>query len=407
MNPAAPALADDPVSGLDPADPYPIYAELRSRAPAHWSRRLNSWVLTRYDDVRSLLDHPDFRIVDPASRLARVASRGGPSLANLTSIYSCISSLTDPSRSPAVKRVFFELLAGWRRLGARELLAARATALLDGGATSGCIDLAAGYARRLAVFAFGTLFGIPEAEHEALAGSTGLLSCVGRVVHPLRELARMEADAAKLVDHFRILIAERRGAAADDGLARLVRAADSELGWGDDELAGFCAFLLIAARESTSTAIGGCAARLLDEPRLREHLRENPASRPAAIRELLRLVSPFQYVSRTAVRDTVIADQPIRASHAVCAMLGAANRDPLAFPDPDSVDLARRGPEPLTFSSGAFRCLGDQLAQSELRVAIDGLLDHPHLRLADEPAVWGPSMHVLELRHLPAEFARG
>jgi cytochrome P450 len=400
-----PALADDPMGRLDPADPYPIYAELRASAPVHWSRHLNSWVLTSYEDVRAVLDHPDFRSVDPASRLSRIAERGGPPLTNLTAIFSFVTPLMDPIRSPGMKRVFFQMLTSWRQLGLRERLAERATALLEAGAATGRIDLAAGYGRELAIFAIGSLFGMPEREHDSLAVTTGIRTFVSRVVHPLRELVRLEVEAATLVDRFRALIVERRLAPANDGVSRMLQAADMELDWSDEALAGFCAFLLGAARETTSTAIGGCALRLFQEPGLRARLCENPAQRPTALRELLRLVAPFQYVPRIALRDTRIGGKSIRQGQGVCAMLAAANRDPIAFPDPDKVDLERSGPEPLTFSSGSFRCLGEQLALMELGVAIDTLLVYPDLCLGEEPVVWGASMHIRELRHVPAVFA--
>lgn len=394
----------DPIARLNAADPYPVYAELRESAPVHWSASLDSWVLTRYQDVRAVLAHPDFRVDDPARRLARVSERGGPPLANLTAVYSCIAPLIDPDRNAGMKRVFAPLLASWRDLGLRERLAARATALLEEGARCGSIDLAAGYARKLAVFAFGTLLGIPESEHEAMCASVGINSCVSRALHSLRELVRLEAEAKLLVDRFRGVVSERRAAQSDDAVGRLLRAADAELGWSEDALAGFCAFLLGAARETTSTGIGGCAMRLLVEPGLRSRLRRDPGARPAALRELLRLVAPFQYVSRIAVRDTVVSGQSISRGQAVCAFIGAANRDAAAFPDPDRVDLERRGPEPLTFSAGWFRCLGEQLATLELAIALDCLLEFPTLRLGQAKAVWGPPMHILELRHVPAVF---
>ncbi|HEV2362704.1 MAG TPA: cytochrome P450 [Caulobacteraceae bacterium] len=398
------SLADDALACIDPADPHPIYAELRERAPIHWSRSLNGWVLTRYDDVRRVLNDDDFKPGSPATHIARLGQRGGPALTHLTAVLASIERLADAERAPSMRRLFFSWLGSWRKMGLAEKIAQRASALLAAGQSAGHIDLGVGYGRKLAAFTVCSVFGLSESEHAELSDSVGILSCLSFKLHPLRELVRMESEAARIMSRFRALIQARRIRMGDDGLSSMLRAADADGGWTDDELAGSCAFFLGAARETTATAIAACAVRLLKDPLLLTRLRAEPAIRAVALRELLRLITPFQFVGRRARRDKFIAGQEIRSGQSVCVLLAAANRDPSVFPEPDKVDLDRQGPEPLTFGSGEMRCLGEQLGRLEVGLAIDRLLEHPDLRLSGEPVVWGKATQMLELRHVPAVF---
>ena len=183
-----------------------------------------------------------------------------------------------------------------------------------------------------------------------------------------------------------------------------MRLSDQALACSDEELAGHCTFFFIAAEETTGAAITSAAYTLLQKPDLQAALKTDTSRVPDAARELLRLASPVQYVARQLRSDIRIADQFIPAGDALILMLGSANRDPEAFPDPDEVDLDRRGPDSLVFAAGPYRCVGAQLATFEMEVAIRNLLAWPGFYLSTQPPTWTDRMNIAPIRHVEAVF---
>ena len=173
----------------------------------------------------------------------------------------------------------------------------------------------------------------------------------------------------------------------DDPLTHLWHAR-AALGIGLDHVAGFVRALLVGADRSTTNALASAIWHLAQDPRLQDHLRANPHSVPAAVDEFLRLYPPTQATARTAVRDTLIAHQIIRAGEVVAMVFFSANRDPSVFPDPDRFRLDRPRVPHLSFGHGRHKCLGQYLARLVVRVALQQLLSRTtHFRLAG-PVAW-------------------
>jgi cytochrome P450 len=143
---------------------------------------------------------------------------------------------------------------------------------------------------------------------------------------------------------------------------------------------------------------------LLQRPDLRARLSRDPSLHKGAAVEFLRLASPIQYVARQLRADIEIEGQLIRAGEPVMLMLGAANRDPAAFPDPDEPVLGRSGERPLTFAAGPYTCVGAQLATLEVEIAVRKLLDRPNLVLSSTAPVWSDRMNIAPLLRLEACF---
>jgi cytochrome P450 len=183
-----------------------------------------------------------------------------------------------------------------------------------------------------------------------------------------------------------------------------VRLAGETFACSDNELAGYCAFFFTAAAENTSIAISAAAVMLLQRPQLRARLQADRLLVPAAVREFLRLAAPVQFVVRQSKKDIGLAGLTIRAGEPMVLMLGAANRDPDAFANPDEVDLDRSGADALSFSAGPHRCLGAQLATLEMEIAIRAILDNPRLRLSSQVPVWAPRMNIAPLERADACF---
>jgi pimeloyl-[acyl-carrier protein] synthase len=401
-----PTLPYDPLREFVPANRERIYAELRERTPVYWSSVLNAWILTRYADVSAILRHPDALALDFMPFLESLCRRGKLDLSHLLRAWSSISFFTRPPRHDAIRRLLAQALAGTRRPDLHELLERRADLLLDCGERDGSIDLAGGYGKALALFVIGSFLGIPEDDLPELSElAFNFLAVFERRVPSVSVLVKLDKRAAALMDYFARLINLRRQNPAEDGISLIVRLADEQLGCSNEELAGYCAFFFTAAEETTSAAISGAALLLLQRPALRAQLsRDDPSRIPHAVRELLRLVSPVQYAVRQFSADIRVSDQLIREGEPIMLMLGAANRDPAVFPNPDEPDLDRPGPESMVFAPGPYRCIGAQLATFEVEVAVRKLLARPRIRLSPDAPVWADRMNFASLKRLKACF---
>jgi pimeloyl-[acyl-carrier protein] synthase len=401
-----PTRSYDPLRELDPANREGIYAELREKTPVYWSSVHGAWILTRYADVSAILRHPDALPLSVLPFVQSLCQRGNLDLSSLLGFRSSLSLLMGPPRHDAVRPVLAQALAGIRRLNLPELLERRADLLLESGERDGSIDLAEGYGRALALFVIGSFLGIPEEDLPELSGlAVGLIAIFERTLQSVSALIRLNKCAAALQDYFARQIALRRQNLAEDGTSLLVRLADERLGCSSEELAGYCTFFFIAAEETTSAAISGAALLLLQRPALRAQLAGDPSRLSHAVRELLRLVSPVQYVGRQLRVDIQVAGQFIRAGEPILLMLGAANRDPAAFPNPDEPELGRTGPEALVFAAGPYRCIGAQLATFEVEVAVRKLLARPRLQLSPQAPIWIDRRNIAPLKRLQADFA--
>ena len=397
----------DPLSELGPMNRTKIYAELRERMPVYWSSVHAAWILTRYADVSAILRHKDALALDGLPFLQSLCRRGRLDLSNLLDFLSSISLFTRGPRHDVVRRMLAQVLGGIGRLNLPEMLERRADQILAFGECDGSIDLADGYGKALALFVIGTLLGVPERDLPKLSElARDLASVMERHIPSVSTLINLDKRAASLMDYFVHLITLRRQSGGNDGISIMAQLADEQLGCSNRELAGYCTFFFTAAEETTASAISGAALILLEHPALRARLASDPSLLPRAVRELLRLVSPVQYVARQMRVDSMVAGQLIRAGEPIILMLGAANRDPTAFPNPDEPDLDRPAPESFAFGSGPYRCIGAQLAAMEVEVAIRKILERPLIRLSPEAPVWTNRMNIAPLERLQAYFVQ-
>ncbi len=400
-----PTLPYDPLREFVPANRERIYAELRERMPVYRSSVRGAWILTRYADVSAIVRHPDSLWIGVMPFLQSVCQRGNLNLPGLLALRSSLFLLMGPPGQDRVRPLLAQALGGIRRLDLPGRLERRADLLLDLGERDGSIDLAGGYGRALALFVIGSFLGVPEDDLPELNRlAVDLWAVFDRILTSVSTLIKLDKAATALLGYFARLIDLRRRIPADDGASILMRLADEQLGSSDEELAGYCTFFFMAAEETTAAAISGAALILLQRPALRAQLSSDPSRIPHAVRELLRLVSPVQYVARQFSADIRVADQLIRAGEPVMPMLGAANRDPAVFPNPDEPDLDRSGPEPLVFAPGPYRCIGAQLATFEVEVAVRKLLARPRIHLAPDSPVWVNRLNIAPLERLQACF---
>jgi cytochrome P450 len=217
-----------------------------------------------------------------------------------------------------------------------------------------------------------------------------------------------EASATAAVEfaaYFLALFEQRRSEPRDDLVSALVAAEHESDKLAHEELLTTCILLLSAGHETTMNLIGNGLLALLRHPDQLALLRSDPSVAANAVEELLRYDSPVQLTARTAKHDSEVGSQTIRQGDQVVALLGAANRDPQVFSEPDRVELARvKANQHVSFGAGHHFCLGAALARVEAQIALTRLAQLSDLELATEEPEWRKQATLRGLEHLPIRF---
>ena len=371
--------AYNPLSDRTVQDPYPIYAALRARAPVHRSTLLNAWLFTRHADVDAILrDHRRFAN-DP--RKGTLSPRQRALLPPAEELTLLFIDPPDHARLRAlVTRAFTQRAVNALEPRIRAVLGA----LLDGIADPGAFDLMQAVARPLPVMAIAEMLGVPAGDRDRFGvWSARRARMLEPTISPRERAAGVEAGQA-FDAWFRPIIEQRAAAPRDDIVSALVQAREEGGRLSERETLNMLRLLVIAGNETTANLIGNGMLALLRNPGELRRLRDDPGLIPAAVDELLRFDSPVQTDFRRVLADCEVNGFPLRARDNLVLSLGAANRDPAAFADPDRLDVGRRPGAHLSFGRGIHHCLGAALARLEGRIAFEMLLERfPRIELLD------------------------
>ena len=364
-------------------DPFPHYHRLRRWDPVHRGPD-GSYFLTRYDDVVAVYqDHHTWS----SDKRVEFAPKFGAS--PLYEHHTTSVVFRDPPDHTRIRKLFAQAFTP-RALAALEPRVARfVDGLLDRAAARGGMDVVEDFAAALPVQLIGDMLGVPREERGPLRGWS--LAILG-ALEPEPGPRRLEAGS-RAVDEFkgylRRLIADRRRRPSTDPgeiLSALLAAEDAGDRLTELELLHQCIFLLNAGHETTTNLIANAVVSLLEHPREHLRLRAEPGLITTAVEEFLRFQSPNQLGNRRAVRDAVLGGVAMDAGTLVTLGIGAANRDPAQFPDPDRLDIGRTPNRHLAFITGIHACAGMWLARMEGRAAIGRLVARfPNLRAAGPP----------------------
>jgi len=391
----------------DPAfvrDPYPAYRMLRSMAPV-WKSPMGVWVLTRYDDISKLLKDQRFvhdfdgNISDPRNR---GALREEP-------VYKQLGRsmlLRDPPDHTRLRGLVAKAFTLRRMEEMRPQIERIVNALLDGLAPRGKMDVIEDFSHKLPVIVICDMLGIPEEDRAQFL--TGY-RVSGRAIDPTpmtqAELDQVNANILGGRAYFKTLFDRRRKEPGDDLTSALLQVQDEKDGrLSEDELFANVSLLFAAGHETTTNLIGNGLLALHRNPDQWQKLVADPSLASSAVEELLRYDSSVQLTSRKASEDIEIGGQQIKRGDEVICLLGAGNRDPEAYDNPETLDITRRNVRPLSFGGGIHTCLGAQLARLEGEIAFKALATRlPNMRLEniDNPE-WKPTITLRRLEHLPA-----
>jgi cytochrome P450 len=387
------------------ADPYAVFSRMRDEDPCHWSPRLRSWVLTRYDDVRAVCLDKD-RLSSDRLR-PYFASLPGPEAERIASIVRYLSQwmvFQDPPDHTRLRRLIGRVFHARSMQAMRPQVQEIAQWLLQHLEGRERIDLIADYAGPLPCLVIMALLGVPRgdlAEVKRMSDEMALFIGSSRTSPEKYDTA--EAATREMAAFFQRLIDARRARPEADLLSELVHLQD-ESGdrLADDELIGTCIMLLFAGHETTTNHIANGLHALMRFPGEAARLRAEPGLAAAAVEELLRYDGPSGAQVRVVSQTHELHGKRLEAGQRVFIMLNAANRDPRAYPDPDRLDLDRDGLPHLSFGFGIHICLGFPLARTEGQVAIPALLArYRSLEPEGGPPEWINSLVFRGMKALP------
>jgi hypothetical protein len=373
------------------ANPYRFYSELRSKAPVFFSKRLNGWVVTRYADVTAgLLDK---RLISGlrVESFSRGLEAGEQSqmkglhkhlekwIGNMDPPdHTRLRALVNKAFTPQIVQ---ELTASIESITGR---------LLEAAKIKGEMDFVRDFAYPLPATVIAAMIGVhARDENRFIAWANDLTAYTGSgTASP--ELGRAaQRSAAELTDYFREIAADRRVEPGNDLLSSLVSLEQAGDRISEQELISMCTFLLVAGHETTMALLSNGLLALLQNPQQRDILQANPDLAKTAVEEFLRYDSPIQHQTRVAAKPLAIAGVSIDEGQRVLLMLGAANRDPAQFPDPDRLNILREPNRHVAFGLGIHYCLGASLARMEAHTALPEILRRfPRIQLQGENLEW-------------------
>lgn len=393
LPPPSPDPVFDPFDPEWATNPFPLYADLRQRAPVH-RNALGFWVFARHADCLALLrdrrTSADDAYIDPERLSVEFRFGSGADDPEVTAMRDMRPFLfRDPPDHTRlrglVSKAFTPKVVESLRARTQQIV----DELLDTAFEADRVDLLESFAYPLPVRIICDMLGVPVADQDRFKSwSTSLARGLDPDFLLTGEAIKDRDDAVmQFAQYFFELLAERRRSPGDDLLSRLVEVEDDGGVLSEAELLSTCILLLVAGHETTVNLISGGTLALLRHPDQLERFRTDPEVTRSGVEEMLRYVSPVQLTGRAMIEDIEIAGVTLRAGDFVMVLIASGNHDADQFPDPERFDVGRTSNNHLGFGFGIHHCLGAPLARMETQVALTSLVRRaPDLAVTvDEP----------------------
>ena len=373
-------------------DPYPFYRELREREPVHWSEKAQAWYFTRYRDVFELQDRPDLS-VDRIETIYSYLPRTNPQrFSDIVEHYNRWLLYRDDTYHDRLKALFIKAMTPRAVERLRPMIQRRATVLLEQLEGRERFDAYLDFAARIPTQVMLDLLGLPDADEALMRHWSD--RCSNFLFQPVNpDKQAMAQEQREILDaqqaYFMPRIEERRRRPGEDMISAMAIAEVAGEKLTDLEILATCNMMATAGGGTSRSAIAMALWRLQQFPDELAKLRADPKLINLAAEEFLRFEAPTQRGIRTAREDFEVDGHRIRAGQLLHIMIGAANRDPDQFDDPDRLDIARNPNRHVSLGHGVHYCLGAALARLELRVAVAEFLKaFPNYRLASDMIVF-------------------
>lgn len=372
-------------------DPYPTFKRLQQEAPVFWSEKSKYWIVSRYADVHGILRdlsyekqlqrwnqiNPLVKMLPPVHSLQK--SRATWMLNMNPPDHTRMRGLVNKAFTPAMVNSL------------RPRIEENVNHYIDQVASMKEFDLVPEFSFPIPVTVIAQMLGVPHEDRDKFHHWSTILTDTLEPQMDLGKLSKAATATDELIEYFRGVANERRREPKNDLISALVAAEEEGQKLTEEELLNNCILILVAGHETTVNLIGNAVRTLLQHPDQLKMLQENPNLIQGAISEVLRFESPVQTTRRLASEDIEVGGETIKAGDMVVLLMGAANRDPEQFPDPDRFDITRDAKKHLAYGHGIHHCLGSSLANTEGQIAVSALFKRmPNLRLRDQ--------HI-EIRH--------
>ena len=388
---------------LDPeilANPYPLYHKLRAEKPVYWDPYLFAWVVTGYDDVQTVLHRYNAdRTPTPEQLDAMGLNNFGPVAQMMVrqmlfmdgAAHMRLRSLASYAFTPARVAVL------------RQHIGEIVEQLLDKAEAKGSMDLINDFAVPLPAIVTAEMLGVPTEDHEQLKDwSTTFAEMLGNFQHNPGRIQPVLKAVEGMTAYFQKAIKETRANPREGLLHSFLTTESNGDRFTDEEVIANVVVTMVGGQETTTNLIGNGMISLLRHRDQLELLQSDYSLIPSAIEELLRFESPSQQTARIAPADTELGGMLIRKGQAVIAVMAAANRDPARFPEPDTLDIARKDNRHLAFGYAAHFCFGAPLARIEAQVAFEALLKRfPKIEMVPGKLEWRHNLGLRGLMSLP------
>jgi cytochrome P450 len=389
------------------ANPYRFYHQLRSEAPVYWSEAMGAWLLTRYSDAEAALRDP--RLISGtriSAAVKQLPDAVQPEMQTLQNHISTWMGFIDPPDHTRLRALVSNAFTPRMIRDLRPQIQAIVNDLLDRVQEAGEMDVIADFAFPLPAIVIAEMLGLPPEDRDQFKQwSNDVMAFLGTGRPQVDVARRAQQGVYALKGYLRSIFNQRRQSPQDDLISALLIVEQEGDRLSEEEMFGMCVFLLVAGHETTLALIGNGLLALLRNPDRKRTLQDDPALIETAVEEFLRYDSPIQHQTRVAGEDFELEGRQIRQGQRVLPMLGAANRDPAQFDDPDRLDI-RRQPNPhLAFGYGIHFCLGAPLARLEGQIAIGAILRRmPALQLTTESLTWRVHTSMRNPEMLPVTF---
>ena len=398
----------------DPAfihDPFPVLHRLTEEAPVHWSPRLGGWVVCRYAQVRECLRDPRLSAQRTRPFFDHLAPAQRAEIAALADNIGLWAVFTDPPQHTRLRGLMNKAFSPRLIDSMRPRVAAIVAELLDAVEGRGEMDLIADFAYPLPATVIADMMGVPRADVPQLkswSDELGAFVLTARLTPD--KYRRANAGIAEMTDYFTRLIAERRRRPGDDVVSRLIAAQEGDDSLSAPELVATCVLLLFAGHETTTHLLGNGLLALIQHPdqlALFRARRREPELAASAVEEMLRWNGPSLAAVRVVAEPFALEGAAFETGQRVFLMVGAANRDPRQFRDPDRFDITRGDRSHLAFGYGLHFCLGAPLARIEGQTAFPALLERlDNFRLTGPAPRWSDNLIVRGVDRILLGFDR-
>ncbi len=385
------------------ANPYPLYHQLRAEDPVHWDPFLHAWVVTRYVDVITVFQHFSANRTPTPEQLTAL---GLSSLTPLAQVMVRQMLFLDPPAHGRVRGLASKAFTPRRVEVLRSHIQDITNSLLDAVQDKGSMDVIADLAYPLPAIVTAEMLGVSTSDWRQLTvWSADFAQVLGNFQHNPERAPQVIRSLQAMIAYFRAAIEDHREHPRDDLINALLTAEVDGDCLTEDEVIANTIVTMVGGQETTTNLIGNGILSLLRHTDQLEKLKSNLSLVPSAVEELLRYESPSQQTARLAPEDVELGGKHIQKRQAVIAVMGAANRDPERFPDPDRLDICRQDNRHVAFAWASHFCFGAPLARIEGQIAFETVLRRmPNLKLNTDKVSWRENLGLRGLIRLPVTF---